>query len=197
MVEITHAEENPVNRKEILIWLTVLAATLVFASLKALPLVWSIMIPLLIWTAITDIKIRIIPNTVPVVLLSFGLYQDPTAAIGGFFGCFLCLLPLYVLNGMGGGDLKLAAGIGAALGYAGGITIIFYSSLLALVYIIITKLIKKETGEFIRDTLFSIKTFGQVKYEMPEKPDEIIKATVPLGTFFLPGALFFLLKGGF
>lgn len=197
MAEIANIEENPVSRKDILILLTVLVAVLILISLKALPLVWSIMIPLLIWTAITDIKIRIIPNTVPVVLLAFGLYQDPTVAIGGFFGCFLCLLPLYVLNGMGGGDLKLAAGIGAALGYAGGISIIFYSSLLAFVYIIITKLAKKEIGEFTRDSLFSIKTFGQVKYEMPEKADEIIKATVPLGAFFLPGALFFLLKGGF
>jgi prepilin signal peptidase PulO-like enzyme (type II secretory pathway) len=98
---------------------------------------------------------------------------------------------------MGGGDLKLAAGIGAAVGYAGGITIIFYSSLLALVYIVIVKFIRKEIGGFIRDSLFSIKTFGQVKYEMPVKADEIMKATVPLGAFFLPGALFYLLKGGF
>ncbi len=197
MAEIANIEESPISLKDVLIILTVLAAVLLMVNLNVLPMVWSIMMPLLIWTAITDIKIRIIPNTVPVVLLVFGLYQDPTAAVGGLFGCFFCLLPLYVLNGMGGGDLKLAAGIGAAVGYAGGITIIFYSSLLALVYIVIVKFIRKEIGGFIRDSLFSIKTFGQVKYEMPVKADEIMKATVPLGAFFLPGALFYLLKGGF
>lgn len=189
-------QENPFCRKNVLIMITVFTVILLLISFKALPLVWSIMIPLLIWTAIVDIKFRIIPNTVLVVLLIFGLYQEPAAAIGGFFGCFLCLLPLYALNGMGGGDLKLAAGIGAALGYYGGISIIFYSSLMALTYIIITKVLKKEIGGFIKDTIFTLRTFG-LKYEMPEKQSEIIKATIPLGAFFLPGALFYLIKGGF
>ncbi len=187
--------ENPFCMKNILILLAVFLTILLLISLGVFPLAWSVIIPLLIWTAITDIKIRIIPNTVPVVLILLGLYLDPAAAIVGFFGCCLCLLPLYVFNGMGGGDLKLAASIGAAIGYIGGISIIFYSSFLALIYIIITKLAKREIREYIRDTIFAIRTFG-LKYEMPENLDELIKVTVPLGAFFLPGALIFLIKGG-
>lgn len=185
-----------VTRKEILIFISVFAATALFASLKILPLAWSIMIPMLIWAAYTDISERIIPNTVLVVLLLVGVFQSPSNAVIGLFGCFVMLVPLYIMGGIGGGDVKLIASLGAVLGFSGGVCVLLYSSALALVFIAVRKLLNREIGDFIRDSIFSIRTFNSVKMEVPTDKQEMFKKTVPFAAYVLPAVLVYLFKGG-
>jgi prepilin peptidase CpaA len=80
----------------------------------------------LIFAAYIDGKQLKVPNwiTFPMVLTGL-LYHSVANGYAGFsasitgIGCgLLCLLPLYAIGGMGAGDVKLMAGIGAWLGWA-------------------------------------------------------------------------------
>jgi len=81
----------------------------------------------LLAAAITDLRWREIPDVIPVGLLAWGV---GTAALGvGLVGPWLSLvgalgglgagLLLFRLGGLGGGDVKLVAGLGAVLGPLG------------------------------------------------------------------------------
>jgi prepilin peptidase CpaA len=79
----------------------------------------------LIVAAYIDGKQLRVPNwiTFPMVLagLAYNAWAGGLAGFGaGFFGMIVglvCLLPLYSVGGMGAGDVKLMAGIGAWLGW--------------------------------------------------------------------------------
>ncbi|WP_165792112.1 A24 family peptidase [Desulfocucumis palustris] len=165
-----------------------------------LPLPWSLILPLLVWTAYTDIRFRIIPNTAVLALAATGFVLQPHDAVTGFLGCFIILLPLYCLNGIGGGDVKLTAAMGALLGYRGGVEALFFTSLLAIAYIFIIKLTRGKALGWIKDSIFTTFTIRFIRvagFKRPAGQAELIKETVPLGAFFLPGILMlFLFQGG-
>lgn len=81
---------------------------------------------MLIWAAYIDGKQLKVPNwmTFPMVLsgLAYNIYDNGYAGFTfAFYGMsigLLTLLPLYAVGGMGAGDVKLMAGIGAWLGAA-------------------------------------------------------------------------------
>ncbi|BDC50884.1 hypothetical protein F183_A32000 [Bryobacterales bacterium F-183] len=91
-------------------------------------MVWNPQVALAIFVGITatveDLARREIPNWIPVAAVTGGLAA--AAWTGGWSGFgssllgtvlgFLVFLVFYLLGGMGGGDVKLMAGIGAILG---------------------------------------------------------------------------------
>lgn len=79
---------------------------------------------LLIWAAVSDLRARIIRNWLTVSLMLGGLAQSflaggtvspGSSALGLLAGFGLLLLP-FVIGAIGGGDVKLLAGIGAWVG---------------------------------------------------------------------------------
>lgn len=87
------------------------------------------LLPLLVLVACAaavDIRRRRIPNALTIMIAATGLLQSfthcrtvqPAEAMAGLAAGAALTLALYLLGGLGGGDVKLFAGIGAWLGAA-------------------------------------------------------------------------------
>lgn len=95
-----------------------------------------VLAPALIVAAIHDLRTRTIRNRLVLLIAIAGLVTQ--AATGGWPGLatgvsaaalgFLCLLPLYLTNGMAGGDVKLMAATGTAL-VVGALVAVFHLSM--------------------------------------------------------------------
>ncbi len=89
---------------------------------------WNPQVALAIFVGLTatveDLVRREIPNWIPVVAIAGGLtasvWMSGWSGLGssllGMGAGFLVFLAFYLLGGMGGGDVKLMAGLGAVLG---------------------------------------------------------------------------------
>ena len=88
---------------------------------------------------VSDFKTRIIPNkiTIPLVILCL-LYQaylgNAVSSLVGLFLGFGIGLICFASKGMGGGDVKLMAAIGAYLGAYSFMSVLFVASVLSLVW---------------------------------------------------------------
>lgn len=79
--------------------------------------------------AVTDARLGVIPNrlTLPVIVaapLAYLLFAGPGALLSSLAGCLLCgAIPagLFLLGGMGGGDVKVLAALGALAGPGDGL----------------------------------------------------------------------------
>ena len=100
------------------------------------------LLALLTVAVITDIHHRLIPNVLVVIGLVIGIAGHTwlsgvagfvTATIGACVG-LLCLLPFYISGGMGAGDVKLMAAVGALGGPLGSLWTIYYALWAASAY---------------------------------------------------------------
>lgn len=110
---------------------------------------WWQLLPLLgalALVVVLDLRIRLIPDaiTLPGLVYALGLAavseRDPTlieAALGAVVGGGVVLLVAIVSRGgMGGGDIKLMAMLGAALGWRGALIALALSQLVAAVIVL-------------------------------------------------------------
>jgi len=130
----------------------------------------------LLTVALIDYDHKIIPNTItlPGIVIGLGLSLwalpiTPLASLLGVLvgGAFFYLIALVSRGGMGGGDIKLIAMIGAFLGWQGAFFTIFSGALL---------------GSLVGVTLMLLGKKGR-------------KDKVPFGPFLSCGAILFLLCG--
>ncbi len=82
---------------------------------------------------VTDFLSHYVPNYITLPLLGAGfLYHvwagDWNVSLIGASACFLLGLVMFALGGMGGGDVKLMAAIGAWMGLYGALAVIFVAS---------------------------------------------------------------------
>jgi len=111
--------------------------------------VYCLLSLLLFYAALIDIRERRIPNWLCALVAALGILVNgllPSgvgfyASLAGFVAGFLPMLFLYILTGLGAGDVKLMSAIGSVVG-AKSILIIFYYSFLvsgayAIVYLIV------------------------------------------------------------
>jgi prepilin peptidase CpaA len=96
------------------------------------------------WAAVQDVRTRRIPNVLTFALALSGLAQSflatgtvgPWASSGGLALGFGLGLGLFVLGGMGGGDVKLLAGLGAWTGPWGVVAIVVIEKVLAMLFVV-------------------------------------------------------------
>ncbi|MCG8590358.1 MAG: prepilin peptidase [Proteobacteria bacterium] len=95
----------------------------------------GLLIALLLVSALWDLRHREIPDACSLGLLLLAAasvvsgHLPWSAALLGFAACFLLGLFLFWLGAWGGGDAKLAAAIGAALGFPGVLPALFFAAL--------------------------------------------------------------------
>ena len=92
-------------------------------------------------------------------------------AISGATGCFAIVLLIYAAGGIGGGDVKLAAFVGAATGLEAGMSILCIGHLLAGVWGVVFFI-----GDFCKD----------------DQSDSLGKG-VPMAVFYFAGAIAYFL----
>jgi leader peptidase (prepilin peptidase) / N-methyltransferase len=138
--------------------------------------IYALLTSALLIVALIDLDHRIIPNiiTLPGMAVGVGLSMGvlpltPLASLFGLMigGAIFYLIALVSKGGMGGGDIKLIAMIGAFLGLQGGLFTIFASTLL---------------GSVVGLTLMLLGKRGR-------------KDKVPFGPFLSFGAILFMLCG--
>lgn len=121
----------------------------------------KIVCALLIWAAYIDGRQLRVPNwlTFPMVFagLAFSTWSGGWSGLGdGLLGMIVglaCLLPLYSIGGMGAGDVKLMAGIGAWLGatvvFHAFIVSVFVGAAMALCMVFYRKAFAKHYANFV------------------------------------------------
>lgn len=115
----------------------------------------------LIWAAWIDGRELRVPNwiTFPMVLtgLAYNTFDDGMSGLGfGLLGMvtgLLCLLPLYSVGGMGAGDVKLMAGMGAWLGWeitlSAFVVSVFVGAFMAVVMVARKRAFEKHSINFL------------------------------------------------
>ncbi|WP_053361540.1 prepilin peptidase [Bacillus sp. FJAT-27251] len=169
-------------------------------------LILSILITVLLVSLITDVKKRKILNIVTIPSTLIGItYYSITLGLSGFLfsgqgflvGLSLLLIP-YLLGGMGAGDIKLMAAIGALMGT----TFVFYSFLYTALIggVIAILLLFKQKGFsnsvrslffhifFYKSSIGSLLHLGKV-----ERP----RISFPYGVAIVLGTFCTLIWGGF
>ena len=104
----------------------------------------SILLGLLAWAAMLDLKTRKIPNWLTFSLIGVGLVISllpvglitPAQAVVGFFAGLALPFVLFAIGALGAGDVKLMAGIGACLGAKAAVAIFIAAMVVALVIVI-------------------------------------------------------------
>jgi len=139
----------------------------------------------LIIAAYIDGKELRVPNWITFPLIITGLVFNTLLAGwaglgGGLLGMvvgLVCLLPLYAVGGMGAGDVKLLAGVGAWLGWK----VTFYgfaiSTVVGAVMAVGMMLYKKDTKKHCANLLMILSEWTQIRN--PKKLSEIAAERKP------------------
>lgn len=138
------------------VWLGLAAACLLLLDPLAAALVGAAGCAVLVAVTVTDIERRIVPNRIVVPALAAALaantLRDPSvewiiAALGA--GAFYLVIALVYPAGLGMGDVKLAAFLGALLGWSVA-PALFVGSLLALVPAVAILAVRGSSGRKVK-----------------------------------------------
>jgi prepilin peptidase CpaA len=154
-----------------------------------------ILVSVLIICFVTDLKERkiynkvIFPSLLIVVVLQIalgGLGGLKLSLLGFIIGLSILLIP-YLLGGMGAGDVKLLALIGAVKGSTFVLNTAIYMGLLGGVIAILVIVFQKQTISFIKVLFFLIVSlFCGIKYK-PEFPTSFFSKKYPYGVAIVGG----------
>lgn len=114
----------------------------------------------LIWAAVEDWRHRRIPNWLTFSLIILGIAQSfgpagsvspGQAGMGFLLGFAVTLLP-FLLGALGGGDVKLLAGVGAWVGVAGTIELLILVAVVAMVAAIVQMIAQRRSKAVLSST---------------------------------------------
>ena len=160
-----------------------------------------ILVSVLAICLVTDLKQRKIYNKVifPSLLITVslqvaygGLGGLKSSLLGLITGLSVLLIP-YLLRGMGAGDVKLLALIGAIKGSVFVLNTAIYMALLGGVIALLVIIFQKKSLSFIKAVfLWIVSRFNGVKYKL-EFPTSFFSKKYPYGVAIVGGALICLL----
>lgn len=115
---------------------------------------------LLAYAAITDLRARRIPNWLTLTLAITGVIQSfgagatvgPLASVLGLLIGFFLPFILFALGALGGGDVKLLAGIGAWMGALGVFQVFVIAALVGLVIVLIQSAVQGRLVTLFRNS---------------------------------------------
>ncbi|TDL73866.1 prepilin peptidase [Rhodococcus qingshengii] len=164
-----------------------------------------ILIIVLIICLFTDIKSRKILNTVTLPAIIFGLVINifytgfdgfMYSGRGFLVGLSLLLVP-YMLGGMGAGDVKLMAAIGALMGTSFVFYSFIYTALIGGVLAIVLIFHKRGFMNTIKSFLFKVLFFRSSIGSMIISNDKKSSISFPYGVAIVLGTLCTLVWGGY
>ncbi len=165
---------------------------------------------LVVAAGIYDLRFRRIPNWLSVSGVVIGLMVNAALAEHGLVQHGLALsatgmllaavvyLPLYLIRGMGAGDVKLMAAVGAIAGPGNWLYIFLATATIAgaaSLFVVVIRHRVRETARNIVDILTAL-----LKREKPSKTNEQLDVRsdralrMPHGAFIASGAMFFLVS---
>ena len=186
--------------------MTLLAGPVPFQQAAAEFCIWFGFVFALVTVAMIDLDCYLIPDAVALPGIAVGIaanafvlplgWMEPlAAAVAGYAIIRLVFIEGYRLltgrPGMGEGDAKLLAMIGAFIGYQGGVFALFAGALQGLVVGTIVVLARRRSNE--PEPVFD-EELGE-DGALPERPVRLRKARVPFGPFLALGALEYLFFG--
>ncbi|MGG6312826.1 A24 family peptidase [Paenibacillus macerans] len=145
----------------------------------------------------TDLKTMKIPNAITVSGLATGLLCHTLAdgwsgtwfALKGSAAGFVLMFVLYLLRAVGGGDVKLFAGIGAWTGVALTLSTMMYSILAAGCIGLVILIWRRETWERLRRVAGSILGAAMLGSATPIQATAKGQLQFPFMLAVLPGAI--------
>ena len=173
-------------------------------SIKSLDASDVILLILLIVGMFMDLRYRRLPNwlTLPTIVVGIVIkvwghgLNGALDAIGGVLFAFVFLLP-FVYGGLGGGDLKFLAAIGALKGFQFVLWSALYGAVLGgLVSAVILISQRRFTHELWRCFLF-LRNLGTPKDERPDlRPEKKKESLFPYGVVIVLGTIAQWIIGG-
>ncbi|MCK9221419.1 MAG: A24 family peptidase [Limnochordia bacterium] len=112
----------------------------------------------LLYSSYTDYRTNRIYNIVTIPLIGFGfaansIYYGFTGLVSSLLGCLLSSAPLFIaflLGGLGGGDVKLMAAVGALKGIDFGILALFFTVTVGALWALVLLAKHGELGSLIQ-----------------------------------------------
>lgn len=164
----------------------------------------AVLVVVLVGAAVSDLRRGCVYNwlTYPAVIVGLALGAAEGAGAGGAWdgftnhaeGCvfgFSVLLAAYLFGGMGGGDVKLMAAIGALIGWPATLHAVFYSFLAAAAIGLIVVIWRGQTVQVLRRFWMAVRILPL--------PSATMDDAVPTSSFRVPfgfaaclGTLWFL-----
>jgi prepilin peptidase CpaA len=153
---------------------------------------------------IYDLRVRRIPNWLNLsgLILGIGLNALPgqigiTRALGGLACALAVYIPLYLVRGMGAGDVKLMAAVGSLAGPANWIGIFIVTAILGGIAALALITVKRRFQETVLNVGTLVGELGHRR--LPASADEKLDVRspralrMPHGTIIAAGSILFLL----
>lgn len=172
------------------------------------PVIQVVLALVVLVAAIYDIRYRRIPNwlTLSSLLIGFGLnwflfeMSGLRMAAFGLGLAFLIYFPLYLLRGMGAGDVKLMGAIGSIVGPANWFGIFVLSSILGGLIAVVLVVFKGRLRKTFANVGFMLKEMLSLRAPYMKKEELDVKnpraATLPHGLVIALGSISFLVAAG-
>lgn len=114
----------------------------------------------LIWAAVQDLHSRRIPNVLTFALVLCGIAQSfmdsgtvsPMQSLLGFATGFMLTFVLFAIGALGGGDVKLLAGVGAWLGPQMALAVFAAAAIVGMVIVLVQALAQGRLTTLFRNT---------------------------------------------